>query len=206
MHTFFSVLDESYGAASYFCIVNISPVHIVGVGHTIAKSARMRRSANSENNRGGKKETYTKQSLFSPFNLFIHAMEMLVPACHSMHTCFHFLTGAMGQLLTCASPRFSLYVYLESPIRLPSLLRCGGQPTQKTTAAKKKQNIRNSHYLVPFISSYMRWGCSWRHVIVLKCDDQLILKIGYKPNTAAACKLQLEDTSHRIPKIRPRSN
>ena len=50
-----SFLDRSYGATSYFCIANISPVHIVGVCHTIAKSARMRRSANSENNRGENK-------------------------------------------------------------------------------------------------------------------------------------------------------
>ena len=132
-------------------------------------------------------------------------MKMLVPACHSMHACFHFFTGAMGLLLIFASPIFPLYVYLESAIRLPSLLGCGGRPIQKTTAGKEK-NILNSHYLVPLIASYMRLGCSCQHVIVLKCDDQLILKIGYKLDTAAACKLQLEDTSHRIPKIRPRSN
>ena len=81
-----------------------------------------------------------------------------------MHTCFHFLTGAMGLLPTFASPIFPLYVQLESVIRLPSLLRCGGQPTQKTTAGRKK-HILNSHYLVPLICSYMRWKCSCQHVI-----------------------------------------
>ena len=122
-----------------------------------------------------------------------------------MHTFFHFLIEAMGLHLTFASPIFPLYIHYLWSLTYDcqvcsdaAVSQLQKQPREKKTT---KKHILNSRYSFVLLCSYIRWRCIWWHLSVLRCDNQLILKDGYRLGTVAAYKLDLGDLSHQIPNI-----